>query len=251
MRKLFLQGRPGNIVPLVLIASAVLGAAGILGIVSLPLSEAPIADMRIEPNGGTAVAGEEFTIQIVVSSSVPVNVFAGELLFDPSVLQVQSIDYNTSIADLWAELPWFSNGDGTLNFAGGTTRPGGFFGTDVLITVTFKTLTTGVGAIGLKDARILKHDGLGTDLPIEAPIDALFTVTEKVERDTIVAKSDIGISYTIIKAAPSTDLNDDGKQSIADMSIFMLHLASGDKRSDFNLDGSVNTKDLSILMGAE
>ena len=54
----------------------------------------------------------------------------------------------------------------------------------------------------------------------------------------------------IVKERPSTDLNGDGRQSISDISIFMINMAGDDPRYDFNLDGAVNTKDLSILLNA-
>ena len=188
----------------------------------------------------------------MVSAETPVNVFKGEVLFDPTVLRVDSIDYNTSIADLWAELPWYENGEGTLNFTGGTTQPGGFQGTGSLITVTFRTIGAGVTALKLEDARILAHDGLGTDVALGKPIDAVFEVEQDViESQTVAAPSSRTSVISVASNAPSTDLNGDGKQSIADMSIFMLHILSTDSRYDFNQDGKVNNVDLSILMTAK
>lgn len=241
----------GSILPITLVASAFLGFMTLLGFLVLPVLTDPLADMRIEPNTGSAKTGDTFTIEIVVESSVPVNVFAGDLLFDSSILAVESIDYNTSIADLWAKLPWYSNGDGTLNFAGGTTRQGGFLGTGTLITVTFKTLREGGGSLVLKEPAIFRHDGLGTEAALEAPLDALVTVTSVTPTENIIARNSAGSSYTIVTEPPSTDLNGDGKQSIADVSIFMLNMRGDTARYDFNLDGAVTTKDLSILLNAK
>ena len=106
----------GNILPITMIASAFIGFATFIGLMILPVSTTTVADMRIEPTNKTVVVDETFDVSIVVESRVPVNVFAGELLFDTNTLEVVSIDYNISIADLWAEEPWYSNGDGTLTF---------------------------------------------------------------------------------------------------------------------------------------
>jgi hypothetical protein len=57
--------------------------------------------------------------------------------------------------------------------------------------------------------------------------------------------------YKIAKEIPSTDLNADGKQSIVDISIFMLNFIGKDARYDFNLDGKVDIKDLNILLSAK
>lgn len=210
------------------------------------------ADMRVEPTRGTYGVDETFTIDIVVESKQPVNVFKGELHFDPDILWVESIDYNTSIADLWAKRPWYENGEGTLNFIGGTTRPGGFIGTGELITVTFRTKALGDATVGMRDVRILQHDGLGSETTVADPIDSIFTIEPKLlEAETILMKNDTNNTVHVREEVPSTDLNGDGKQSIADVSIFMRDLMTGNTRSDLNQDGSVNNVDLSILLDAQ
>lgn len=231
-----------------LMASLIAGILGISGFLMTPLVVDKMITVRIEPPQGTVIAGENFTIRIVVDSDTPVNVFKGLLRFDDTRLAVSSIDYNTSIADLWAEEPWYSNGAGTLNFTGGTTKTGGFTGAGSLVTVTFTTLATGEAAIYMEDMQILAHDGLGTAIPVTVPIDAVFAISlEQLESETRLETSVPGPTLTVISAPPNTDLNNDGKQTIADTSIFMTDLVKQNLRSDFNQDGSVNLKDLSIL----
>lgn len=235
---------------LFLIGGVIAGLIGLGTILGTPNGE-PIADMHIEPTSGTRTVGEPFVVDVVVEASEPVNVFAGELQFDATKLAVASIDYNISIADLWAEKPWYSNGDGTLNFIGGTTHPGGFTGSGSLLTITFMATAPGDAAIAMREARILRYDGLGSDAPLATPIDAIFTVSDtELERQTVVQKSAGGPDLKIIPEPRTTDLNGDGRQTIADTSIFMTHLVSQNKRSDFNGDGSVGTADLSILLNA-
>ena len=110
----------GNTIPLLLGATAFVAFATIMGITTF--TKAP-AGMRLEPVEYTTVEGQAFGVDVMVDSEVPTNVFSGELRFSPDILKIVSIDYNTSVADLWAELPWFNNGAGTLNFGGGTTKP--------------------------------------------------------------------------------------------------------------------------------
>lgn len=243
----------GNIIPGSLIASAIIALFAILGAeLIIPTPPAAVADMYIVPSAASLTQGDMLTIQIMVDSSKPVNVFAGELRFDPHVLTVAAIDYNTSIADLWAELPWYNNGDGTLNFGGGTTRPGGFTGTGALITVTFRSIDIGTGSLTIHDPRILLHNGLGTDAPLEQTIDAIITINDVTSTERVTLGSGTKeIPLTVAKQAPSTDLNNDGKQSIADISIFMLYAAKNDPRGDLDRDGKVNTKDLNIILSAK
>lgn len=246
----------GTALPILLGAGAFLGLATIVGLAVLPNLGSPLAEMRISPEQKVVKLGDEFTVEITVSSVVPVNVFAGELVFDNTVIEVAEIDYNVSVADLWAERPWFSNGAGTLNFAGGSLAQGGFIGTESLLSVRFRTLKEGSVSLALRDARILKHDGLGTEVALGTPIDAVVTVDDLSTDDTIdkgnlVREVDRGSDVVVVTEAPSTDLNNDGKQTIADVSIFMLNIAGNNERYDFNVDGKVNTKDLNILLGAQ
>lgn len=241
----------GALAPFMLTASAVVGALSLLGLIIIPIMTEPVADMRIEPREQTLKEGDSFTLFLVVESKVPVNVFAGEILFDTNILSVDSIEYNSSVADLWAERPWYDSGAGTLNFGGGTTKPGGFSGVDTLLTITFKTIHDGKGTVSLREPRIILHNGLGTDATIKAPIDAVLTVENKTVDANLIQRSSVGASYNVVHEKPSTDLNGDGRQGIADVSILMMHLRSTDSRYDLNQDGKVGIADVSILLNAK
>ena len=242
----------GTIVPLALGVTAFVSVVSILGITNLPNGATPKAGMYIEPNEKIVTLDETFEIEVIVASSVPVNVFSGEVHFDSDILIISAIDYDFSVADLWAELPWYSNGDGILVFGGGTTREGGFEGTASLITVTFMALKEGEGVISIREPRILQHDGLGTDIELGKSKDAIFIVppVDSTNSDSSTTFYP-GTSFKIAKKIPSTDLNADGKQSIVDTSIFMLNFIGKDARYDFNLDGKVDIKDLNILLSAK
>ena len=206
--------------------------------------------MRTEADIRTLKVGEQFQVRLIVESSVQVNAFEGDLSFNRAVLEVSGINYNTSIADLWVQEPWYSNGEGTIAFAGGTTKPGGFSGTGTLITVNFTTLKEGQGFIGITNARILQHDGLGTETTLQQPIDAIFTVENASTNNVdVLRKSDPESTwFAVLHEKPKTDLNADGKQTIADISIFMMQMVSQNMQSDFNEDGKVTAADLSIIL---
>jgi hypothetical protein len=231
-----------------LTAALIAGVLGFSGYVISPLVVTQPINVYLEPKSGMVVIGETFTVDIYVHSSIPVNVFQGLLQFSSDKLAVQKIDYNTSIANLWAEEPWYSNGDGTINFIGGSTRSGGYTGTGSLMTITFITKNTGEATIAMSEMRILKHDGVGTEVPLPTPIDALFAVASETLSEQIVLGTEVpGPVVTVVNEIMNTDLNNDGKQSLSDISIFMSDLFSKNLRSDFNQDGIVNLKDLSIL----
>ena len=238
----------GNTLPLMLGAAAFVAFATIMGVATF--TKAP-AGMRLEPTQFTTKEGQSFVVDILVDSEVPTNVFSGELRFNPDVLKIVNIDYNTSVADLWAELPWFNNGAGTMNFGGGTTKQGGFVGSDTLIHVEFKTLKDGQGIISLHNARILLHDGLGTDAKLRETVNSIVTIQNiDVLPESIIIQPETKTNYVVMKNPPTTDLNGDGKQTFSDISIFLIHFAGNDARFDFNLDGEVDGADLKILREA-
>lgn len=232
----------------VLMASVIAAVIGISGFLLGPTVISTPVNVSLEPKEGLLVVGETVTVSIIVEANIPVNVFKGLVAFNPEILTVSSIEYNTSIANLWAEEPWYSNGDGTIGFAGGTTNPGGFVGKGSLITITFTAKNTGEAKITMTEMRVLQHDGLGSEAPLASPIDALFAVAPvEIEKDTLFKNDLSGPVITIIKDPANTDLNGDGAHTMTDVSIFMTHLLSQNTRSDFNQDGKVDLKDLSIL----
>lgn len=237
-----LQTLRGYGLPVVLVAVAILGAVAITGFEMLPSALSAEARMYIDPESHTAVLGDTVVLTVRAESRIPVNVFAGDLSFNKNVLQVQSIDYNTSVADLWAVKPWYENGDGTLTFGGGTTKHEGFMGNGSLITITFKTVGPGDSSLHLKNVHILKHDGLGTDASVKEPIDSVLTILP------LAVLEHTNTHIAVVKEVPSADIDGDGSITIKDASIFMLHLFGYDSRFDFNLDGTVDTDDLRILL---
>jgi hypothetical protein len=234
----------GSIFPQALIASAIIGFVTLASVLFVPKEPNTGTTMHIEPNELSIEKDRDFTINVIVESDEAVNAFAGVLEFDEETLDVARISYNTSIADLWTQEPWFTKGDGTITFAGGTTRPGGFIGRGSLLTVTFTGKQATTTPLILTGTRVLKHDGLGTDAQLRTSLDALFTITPLPGTGDVITQSKpAAIMLT-------TDLNNDGLTSLADVSIFMMQLASQNLRSDFNNDKKVTTADLSILLDA-
>lgn len=231
-----------------LIASVVAGITGVTGmLMSSPQEQT--TNIQLYSTDTTYSVGDMFTVAITAESFTPVNVFKGLITFDSDIIQIANINYNTSLIDLWAEEPWYSNGEGTLGFTGGTTVAGGFTGKGILFTITFTAKSPGQATLSMQEIRILKHDGLGSDTMVNKPIDSIFLIESELSETTVVAQSNLdGPVLQVLQTGVSTDLNHDGKQSIVDVSIFMKHLATRNLASDFDQDGVVGLKDLSILM---
>lgn len=224
----------------VLLAGAFFAFLALVGMNDKP----PVTtNISLVPDTTTVTIGNTFTANVIVTSDTPVNVFAGKILFDETIAVVEDIEYNTSIANLWTEEPWYQNGDGTISFAGGTTAPGGFVGNGSLMTITFRSLTVGKQLLSLTKTKILEHDGLGTETDVLSN-DVLVTIQGLSTSTVAVATEPIKIIVT----SPVLDLTGDGKISIADVSAFFTAMIRNDLRADFNNDGRVTTADLSILL---
>lgn len=236
---------PGNVLPATLIASAFIAFAGIMSTLVLPVRDT--VDMYLSQENMVHVVGETLSVSVMVSASEPVNVFAGEIRFDPALLTVERIDYNTSIADLWVEKPWYENGAGTVNFGGGTTRPGGFMGDASLLTITFKTLTRGEATLTVRDPRVLRHDGLGSEAPVRPSLDTIIAIEDAPNLLAHLGQ-DMATEVIVYDEPPRTDLTGDARTTFADISVMMGYLATRDERGDVNRDGNVNVGDLSALM---
>lgn len=238
----------GMIVPAAYAASIILSILALTGMYLLP-TEAQDTTLMLTPNTFVSAPGETFTVKIETTSDIPVNAFKGRISFNEETLAVASIDYNTSLADLWAQAPWYQSGAGIIEFAGGSTIPGGFTGTDTLLTVTFTALQAGSGNLVLNNTQILMHDGQGTEAVLTDYIDTLFTIS--AESPEIVAHKTVsGAEVVILSSPPTPDLNNDGDVTITDVSLFLLLLPTGNPTGDFNGDGKVGTADLSILLQA-
>lgn len=224
---------------------------GLIGLYSLVI-QSPIheTEMLLDPRTGILTLDKEFTVSVVVSSKVAVNAFSGEIKYNPEVIEVSSIEYNTSIADLWVEEPWYSNGEGTIKFAGGTTRAGGFIGEGSLVEINFVPTAIGEASLVLSSARVFIHDGFGTEAEINDSVDALFTIGNIQENAQLVLDTKDSSELDVVPATTNFDLNNSGKIGLGDISVFMLNILGNNPRYDFNQDGLVNTADLSLLLQA-
>lgn len=121
------------------------------------------ADLLVAPASGSYSSGQTFTTTIQVDpKGDSVNAVEASLTFDKSVLSVVNVSKAGSVFSLWTTEPAFSNTAGTINFGGGSPTP--FSAKSTLLSVTFRTLTPGSGAVAFGTASALAADGKGTDV---------------------------------------------------------------------------------------
>lgn len=223
--------------------------AGTIAAVTIQSDTPREVAMRLSPESAHVSVGQTITFDVIVASPIPVNVFTGEVVFDSDTFAVSAITYNTSIADLWVNEPWYSRSDNSVYFAGGTTVRGGFVGQGRLLSVTLEAVQPGNVDVALQNVRILKHDGIGSDADVAPSLESVFTATGSTSLE-YRAPQDRFSGVTVATEAPSPDLNNDGVVSFLDIGTLLRNLGSDDPRYDLNQDGNVNTRDFAVIQAA-
>lgn len=175
------------------------------------------------------VIGENVPIHLLVATKVPVNAIGGTVVFPGELLSVESIARNTSIIDLWAEEPSFSNEAGMLHLSGGIVPDDTEQGLEGnVITITFRAHREGKAIISMKDGQLLAADGEGTN---------------------VISGSVPLMLYIRPAGKPSPDVNGDGVLSVSDInSLYLRTFRSYDAKYDFNGDKKVSWPDVMELI---
>jgi hypothetical protein len=175
------------------------------------------------------VMGENIPVHLLITTRVPVNAIGGTIVFPFELLSVDSIARSSSIIDLWAEEPNFSNEVGTLHLSGGIVPDDTEKGLEGnVITVTFRAREVGKAIISMKDGQLLAADGVGTN---------------------VLTGSTPLTLYIRAAGKPSPDINGDGVLSVNDVnSLYLRTFRFYDARYDLNGDKKVNWPDVIELV---
>jgi hypothetical protein len=151
-------------------------------------SEAHAANLLVTPASGSYSSGQTFTVTVQADpAGDSINAVEAQLTFDTSVLSVVNVSKTGSVFSLWTTEPAFSNTAGTISFGGGSPTP--FTAKSTLMSITFRTLAEGTGALSFGTASALAADGRGTD----------------------VLKGKTGGSYTVAAATTPTPTPEESK----------------------------------------
>lgn len=110
--------------------------------------------------------GDVVEITISVTSDIPVNTFAGSLVYSRNLTPL-SVSDGSSIISVWLAHPTVSS---PISFSGFT--PGGYVGRNgKLFSMLFRVTSAGTASISVADTSILRNDGAGSAEPVKvAPL---------------------------------------------------------------------------------
>jgi hypothetical protein len=121
------------------------------------------AEINFSPTNGKYHVGDTIKIKVVIASDKSVNAVSSNISFPFDILSLTSLSKSSSLINLWAQEPTFSNNNGSVSFEGVILN--GYTGNNGnIITLVFKAKRVGVANLNFKNASILANDGNGTDL---------------------------------------------------------------------------------------
>jgi len=216
---------------------AVLGAAAILG--ALSISATSNTFVILETDKLTIESGKLFEVQVLVSAHTPVNAVDLTVSFPKDKLEVFSVDRGQSVMTIWTEDPIVKTN--SVRLSGGTFRRG-FIGKHEIATINFRALATGPYKITINKPTLVAGDGTGTQVAVTSQPGesiSLFNFDDNTTEDEIR----VAVSRNMV-----TDLNNDGKVTLQDISAFMGAWSNRSQIFDFNRDGRMTFRDFSIIL---
>ncbi len=131
----------------------------------LLISAASAASLYPSPSSGSYNIGQTFTVTIYISSpDQEMNAISGSLNFPTDKLEVTSLSKTSSVVTLWVEEPSYSNSQGTVSFEGIVLNPGYKGAAGKVLSVGFKTKSSGSADVKFSSGSVLANDGQGTNI---------------------------------------------------------------------------------------
>ena len=198
-----------------------------------------VSYIKLETTSTMVKTGDRFSVEVYAYAHVPVNAVDITLNFDPSKVEVLSVDKGQSVLTLWTEEPTVK--DGKVTMRGGTYRKG-FVGEHKIATIELAAKQTGQSEVGTGEVVLLAGDGRGTPVKTAAADGStlsLYVYDEQTDPEKI------GVD---VKIEILTDIDGDGKVSLKDVSAFMGAWMNSSRVYDFNNDGKMTFRDFSIIL---
>lgn len=136
------------------------------------------ASLSVTPTSSKISVGNIVSVKVVVGTQgKSINNSEAKILFPADLLEIVSINKNSSVFTMWVEDPKFSNITGTISFNGGLPNPGYVGENGEIVSVAFRAKKAGTASIVFSESAVRENNGLGTDIltlkqPASIQIDA-------------------------------------------------------------------------------
>lgn len=127
--------------------------------------KAEAADVYSVSSYGQVNENQTFSVTFYTDTkNTYINNIEANIKFPADLINVESVNINGSIFNMWIEQPKYSNTEGTMSFNGGVANPGYAGSSGKIFNVFFKAKKVGDANIYFTSANIYANDGLGTDV---------------------------------------------------------------------------------------
>ena len=153
---------------------------------------------------------EKFEVKLFVDTEQEsINAFEGKIIFSDDILDLKEIRDGNSIVIFWIEKP--KNQNGAIVFSGIT--PGGFSGEMGLIfSVIFEAKKEGVAKLEIKDTRVLRNDGTGSQVPLTIlPLEIEISSVASVVPEAVTEIKDIELPESFVPEIAKDETLFEGK----------------------------------------
>ncbi len=151
----------------------------------MPLYSSAAQLTMLMPN--TVGVGDEFVVPVLFDTEgEDANAVGATLSYPKDLLALTEIRSGNSIIALWVDAP--RDTGGAVEFSG--IIPGGFTGSQRLVSLVFTVLKPGIARFSLSGGEALRNDGLGTRIPLSL-------------NAQIVQLSPVGSGATVVSASHS------------------------------------------------
>ena len=167
-----------------------------LGFALLFANTANAASLYFVPETGAFDINKEISVDLKINSEgTGVNATQATIRFPKNIIEVKSVNKDSSAFNFWLEEPSFSNTDGVITFIGGT--PYGVSGASIqVLNITFVTKSIGTALVTFADAAVTASDGSGTNV-LSTTKEAAFTVAPTTVSAPITA-APVTVAPTIL-----------------------------------------------------
>jgi len=167
-------------------------------LVFLPIYNASAATIGFNPSSASYDVGDTVNVKVYIGTdSKSVNAIAANVKFSSDILSLSSISKTSSIINLWAQEPTFSNGDGVASFEGVILN--GYTGNSgEAVTLVFRAKKEGTAKLTFNSASVLANDGNGTEV-LYSKGSSTIKVSPVSEKPIVVAKTPVKKEEAIVK----------------------------------------------------
>ena len=141
----------------------------VAGIFFLTIDVCQAAVLYLSPENQTVNVGDTFIQEIKIDTQEPINAIEYQITYSPDILEAVDFSLGNSILTVVAQGPVIDQENGLISFAGGL--PGGYTGkifggladNNLVGRIIFRALKDSQSEILIGQAKVLLHDGFGTE----------------------------------------------------------------------------------------